>query len=328
MRRDSKRFASTVSAHDITRDDILLTSLGLPFGEGDGEPADEVIGLLRDWRNELHAADMLPVPPPDVSPAQADSRPPHGLPRRTRRAAAVAAVSLGAALAMTGVAAAVTGPSGFLGPVHTLLFGHPAAPAGNDMAARLAVERLDQVAASLARARQAGNLTADERKRITALLDDATGLAHQGTAAPKALLERIAALRRELADRPRMPSPASPAATGRHDTHGPSATTVPGRRPAGGPPATPVARPDHAGGAGTHAGEDMPSPGGSVAVAPTPAVAPSDSSGSVPEEHSPDPVNPQPPAATPPAQLPPGLQSSGGNGENAGGHQPNDGRGD
>lgn len=177
------------------------------------EPSDDAVAqLLTTWRSELddHAANAMSTELP-VIPSRS---------RRWVRAhqrTAVATAIVVAIAGSTSVAAAVTGPSGPLGGVHSFFWGHSPATAQRNSLAKQVDHVLDQAAAGIHAAEDAGSITDSARVRLNADLDQAQTLLNGDPTAPAALQTRVDGLRAELAA---VPAPAPPPATSQHHGHG------------------------------------------------------------------------------------------------------------
>lgn len=182
---------------DVAATDALLDDLaaGRPVEVRQLDDDDEaaMAGLLATWRAELDdRAGTVMTAPPLVVPA---TRPSRWVRAHQRTAAATAVVV--ALAASGGVAAAASGPTGPLGGLHKLIFGHPAVHQVDTFAAaaRGLLEKADH---QINAASQAGSITAHARDHIAGELDKAAGFLASDSHAPQSLLDRVASLRTAL----------------------------------------------------------------------------------------------------------------------------------
>jgi hypothetical protein len=199
---------------------------------GEEPVGDELAALLGAWRAELDVAASLSrtatPPPAPVRRLHADGR--------WRRRSVTFAIAAGVFAGSTGVAAAVVHPGGALGLLRTP-FGHTSTTDAGTTRARALLE---DAAGGVAAARAAGGISADGRRAVAALLDEASALlGHDG---PARLRHRLDVLRQELAQLPGRPAtdgatPSAPAVPQRTATPAPRAGDGPTARPGPAPSA-------------------------------------------------------------------------------------------
>jgi hypothetical protein len=204
---------SDVAATDEPLDDLAA---GRPVKVGADDGTGAMAGLLATWRAELddRAATVMTAPPLDLPPA----RPSRWLRAHQRTAAATAVVV--AIAASGGVAAAASGPTGPLGGLNRLIFGHPAVHQVDTLAAS-AGRLLDKAGQQINAANRAGTIRAAQRNRIAGDLDKADRLLTGDPLAPQVLVKQLANLRTALAGIPPATQTPTPTVTDHHG-HGSS----------------------------------------------------------------------------------------------------------
>jgi len=272
-----------LSVEAVAADDRLLAAVVAGEGTG-GDPLHELLG---SWRTELDlfAADAGRAlgAPIAISPRAAG----------WRRRALLGTAAVAAALSVTTAAAAVTGPSGLLAPLHRVLFGagHPVPSDAGRI--RQAAGWVDAAQHVVDHARVAGGISPAMRRAAAAQLDAAAGLLRSDASRNAQALDlRIGSVRRELGDLPALPvGTAAPTPVVTHPTTEESPTAPAGTETTSPEPSPGENSPEPAGSAAPAEGSDTSGPSPSESPAADHAQAsptPSDGTGSPEASSSPD----------------------------------------